>query len=122
MSTTVSPADDTVPANNSNSDVLQDDHSAEVLLGMVKGLLTDSDDADLCQLDGLSAVEGFRKVAEDLQNDKFVEVATDLSDALANVDPLVSDCQAVKDEAHELVDALKVLTPDAAQANFKAHE
>merc|ERR1739848_422015 len=107
--------------DNETIDDLLGNHSSEVLVGVVKGLLTDGDEADTCEMDGLSTTMMFGAALADLQAHKFVDVASGLSIAFGKVDPLVTDCKVVEEEALELANALKVLTPEAAHANFDAH-
>merc|ERR1719331_2422441 len=99
--TTVAPTTD-APTTAAPTTTAAPKHTADITLGIVKGLLADDDDLGSCQMDAFSAGAMFGAAVEDLKAGKIVDACTDLSIALGKVQPLAGDCGKVKDEATKL--------------------
>lgn len=93
----------------------------DVLKGMMKGLLSDTDDVDTCTTDGLGEVLMLAASVEDLKEGKVLDFLTDLSVALGKIQPLLSDCKVVQGEVQKLLSAIKAVTPAKAKTNAKVH-
>lgn len=102
------------------SELLEGEHNKDVLIGMLKGLLSDDDIVQTCELDGISAGAMSKAALEDLKAHKFVEFATDLSFVLGKVQPLVDHCGSAASDVHSLIAALKDFTPAAALTHIEA--
>jgi len=98
-----------------------EDNCKAVLTGMLNGLLSDSEDFDTCSLDGLTDVLMLAASVEDLKEKKVLDFFTDLSVALANIEPTVGDCKVVGAEVKKLTVALKAASPAHLAANVKTH-
>jgi len=102
-------------------ELLEGEHGKDVLIGMIKGMLSDTDDVQMCELDGISAGAMFGAALADLKAHKFVDVATDLSIALGKVQPLVNDCGSARSDVETLLSALKQFSRAEALANIVNH-
>jgi len=90
-------------------------------MGVWMGLLSDTDDMDVCIIDGISGFGSLNDAVKDFKDGKVAKAFTDLSDAFGQVEPFVADCKVVNAEVQKLFDALKHFSPATAEANFKAH-
>jgi len=97
-------------------------HSQEILMGIFKGLLSDTDDILSCQGDVIGGVSLLMAFQEDVKAAKIVDAISDLSAGLSKIQLAVEDCGTVSNELKTLVAELKDVSPRKALANFKVHQ
>merc|ERR1712176_495490 len=97
-------------------------HTGAIVTGVLKGLLSDTDDVEPCLLDAVSTGGSIAAALSELKEGKVMDAIKDLSDALAQVQPTVQDCQIVKDEIAKLGKALKDINVAKAMQNFHNHQ
>lgn len=95
-------------------------HTKDIATGVLKGLLSDTDDVGTCVSDALSAGAMFGAAAADIKAGKVLEACTDVSIALGKIQPLANDCNTVKGELAVLAKELKDINEEKAMKNFKA--
>jgi len=97
-------------------------YEGQIIGGVIKGLLADTDILAPCENDGFATVMQFVSVIQELKAGKVKDAVNDLGDAFGMVSPLIKECQVPQDAAKKLEDAIDDLTREQALKNFHAHQ
>jgi len=92
----------------------------QIAMGLLRGLLSDTDDIDICVQDGTSSVDFLIDAVKDIRARK-VRALVDLLEALEKLQPLSTDCAPIRNNVQKLINAVQGVSWAKAKANLKAH-
>merc|ERR1711953_46782 len=107
------------PTTPAATTTLPPSHMKDIASGVLKGLLSDTDDFNTCYMDGFSVSAMLGAALFDFKAGKIVDACTDMSIALGKIEPMAGGCGTVKDEVVKLVGELKDIDEEKAMNNFK---
>jgi len=96
-------------------------YTKDILIGVLKGLLSETDEVADCQADVMVADATLAAVVADINKRHFTAAISDLGIALQKIQPLLTDCEPVGSDAQNLLEALKKLSPKTVKDNLKAN-